>query len=197
MGLLDRLLKRRRSAPQGTPARNLAARREGSPTIEQAGGPGVGGIRDPRNSADLVQVVDLTECLRGLVPRGRPLLIHHWHSLDPASLATLDALVALHAQGTQELVGVAWDLFDEAPVGRLPEMTYRPARWSEGANVRAVVQARGLAWHQLVYNGPPEALFASLAIEPVVPQWRLLDHTGEAIDEGSGAPTLHSPPQEL
>lgn len=188
MGLLDRLLKRRRPTPSGPTPRNLADRPEGSPTIERAGGPGVGGIRDPRLSEDLVQVVDLTECLRGLVPRDRPLLVHHWHSLDPACLASLDALGQLYADGRYELIGVAWDLFDEAPIGRLPEMTYRPARWSEGANVRAIVEERDLRWHQLVYNGAPEALFASLAIQPRVPQWRLLDREGEVLGEGLGAP---------
>ncbi len=188
MGLLDRLLRRRRSAPLGTPPRNLADRPEGSPTIDRAGGPGVGGIRDPRLADDLVQIVDLTECLRGLVPRDRPLLVHHWHSLDPACLETLDALKKLHEDGRNELVGVAWDLFDEAPIGRLPEMTHRPARWSEGANVRAILEQHDLGWHQLVYNGAPEALFASLGIQPRLPQWRLLDLESDVVDEGLGAP---------
>lgn len=121
-------------------------------------------VADPRLSGSVV-LVGTGSLLAGLQPRGRPVLVHHWASWDDLSTKGLAAVVALAGPTPPfDVVGVAWDEFLDAPMGRIAGMAQRPARWAGGDQVEAWVRQAGITWSTLVFGDPPEMLFETLGI---------------------------------
>lgn len=131
-----------------------------TPPASHPGAPTAGA----RPRAAPVTLVDVPELLAGTLPRGRPLLVHHWASWDELSTAGLPALVALVRDSGIDAVGIAWDEFADPPLGRIAPMAQRPARWAGGAQAEAWVRQAGIGWPILVFGAGPDALFEALGI---------------------------------
>lgn len=147
------------------------------------------GAPDPRTRAPDLVVVDGPDLLAGLQPRGRPLLVHHWAAAVEASRLDLPLLVALHAASgaALDVVGVSWDPFLEAPLGRNPEMLGRPARWADGSEARARFHAGDLRWPTLLPTVDAATLLDLAGLpEPAVPQTVLYGTDGAVLAHHAG-----------
>lgn len=156
-----------------------------TPSLPTATAPGPLPMVEPRPQRGVV-LVDVATLLAAVSPRGRPVLVHHWASWDTTATADLPLLVALSGGGV-DIVGVAWDEFAPAPLGRIAGMAQRPARWAGGAQVEAWVRQVGIDWPTLVFDGEPEALFEALRLaDRWVPQLTLYGADGAVLAHHGG-----------
>lgn len=113
--------------------------------------------------------------------------MHHWASWDADSTAGLAVLRGLVEETDVDTIGVAWDEFVAAPMGRIASMAQRPARWAEGEQAAAWVRAAGLSWPTVVCAVEPEAFFAALMlVDRYVPQLTLTDTDGRVCAHHGG-----------
>jgi hypothetical protein len=147
------------------------------------------GTPDPWLRAPDLVSVDGPGLLAGLQPRGRPLLVHHWAAAVEASRMDLPMLQALRAaQGPKlDVVGVSWDPFLDAPLGRNPEMLGRPARWADGSEARALFHNGDLSWVTLLPSVDAATLLELVGLpEPAVPQTVLYGADGAVLLHQAG-----------